>query len=80
LLPELAKALGVTIEELIGVSETKARKRGPKSQLERQLEIVLALPRSTQQKIMVVLDAFITQHKATSCRVGRLSSVYARPE
>jgi transcriptional regulator with XRE-family HTH domain len=66
LLPAMAEALGVTIEELIGVSETKARKRGPKSQLERQLEIVLTLPRQTQQKIMAVLDAFISQHKTTS--------------
>ncbi len=66
LLPDLARALGVTIEELIGVSGAKAGKRGPKSQLERQLEIVLTLPRQTQQKIMAVLDAFITQHKAAS--------------
>lgn len=66
LLPNLAEALGVTIEELIGVSETKARKRGPKSQLEKRLEAVARLPRSTQQKIMTVLDAFIAQHKAAS--------------
>jgi hypothetical protein len=30
------------------------------------MEAVAKLPRSTQQKIMTVLDAFIAQHKAAS--------------
>jgi transcriptional regulator with XRE-family HTH domain len=63
---QLAQALGVSLDELIGGTQTAARKRGPKSQLEQRMEAVAKLPRSTQQKIMTVLDAFIAQHKAAS--------------
>jgi hypothetical protein len=63
---QLAQALGVSLDELIGGTHTAARKRGPKSQLEQRMEAVAKLQRSTQQKIMTVLDAFIAQHKAAS--------------
>ncbi len=66
LVPPLAKALGVSLEEVLGVNQSAAKKRGPKSQLERQLETVADLPRSTQRKIMDVLNALIAQHKAAS--------------
>jgi hypothetical protein len=59
------RTLEVALGELVGRTQTAARKRGPKSQLEKRMEVVAKLPRSTQQKIMAVLDAFITQHKAT---------------
>jgi transcriptional regulator with XRE-family HTH domain len=62
LLPGIAKALGVTIEEVLGISESQARKRGPKSRLERQLESIGKLPRNQQQKILAVVEAFIAQH------------------
>ena len=62
LLPGLAKALGVTIEEILGISQSQARKRGPKSRLERQLESISTLPRNQQQKILAVVEAFIAQH------------------
>jgi hypothetical protein len=58
--------LGVSLEEVLGVDQSAVKKRGPKSQLERQLEMVAELPRSTQRKIMIVLEAFIAQHKTTS--------------
>jgi transcriptional regulator with XRE-family HTH domain len=63
---ELAEALEVSLDELIGGAQTAPKKRGPKSQLEKRMEAVAKLPRSTQQRIMTVLDAFIAQHKATS--------------
>ena len=62
LLPGLAKALGVSIEEILGVGESQARKRGPKSRLERQLESIGKLPRNQQEKILAVVEAFIAQH------------------
>jgi hypothetical protein len=37
-------------------------KRGPKSQLERQLEAIATLPRNQQQKILAVVEAMIAHH------------------
>lgn len=63
LVPKLAKALGVSIEELLGISDGAQRaKRGPKSQLERQLEAIATLPRNQQQKILAVVEATIAHH------------------
>jgi transcriptional regulator with XRE-family HTH domain len=51
LVPALAKVLGVSKEELLGINEGAQRsKRGPKCQLERQLEAVATLPRHQQQR------------------------------
>ena len=47
--PQTAKALDVSVEEILGVSQTTARERGPKSQLEKQLEAIADLPRAQQQ-------------------------------
>ena len=55
----LARALGVTIEELLGDEPTSARKRGPKSKLERQFETIRQLPKSRQQFIGKLLDEMI---------------------
>jgi len=63
LVPQLAKALGVSIEDLLGIGDGAQRaKRGLKSQLERQLEAIATLPRNQQQKILAVVEAFINQH------------------
>jgi transcriptional regulator with XRE-family HTH domain len=63
LVPALAKALGVSMEELLGINEgVQHSKRGPKSQLERQLEAVATLPRHQQQKILAVVEAMIAHH------------------
>jgi phosphoglycolate phosphatase-like HAD superfamily hydrolase len=60
---QLAKALGVSIEDLLGIGDAAQRaKRGPKSQLERQLEAVATLPRNEQQKILAVVEAMIAHH------------------
>ena len=59
----LAKVLGIFIEELLGIGDGAQRaKRGPKSQLERQLEAVATLPRNQQQKILAVVEALIAHH------------------
>jgi transcriptional regulator with XRE-family HTH domain len=63
LVPQLAKALGVSIEDLLGIDDSAQRaKRGPKSQLERQLEAIATLPRNQQQKILAVVEAMIAHH------------------
>ena len=64
LVPKFAKALGVSMEEVLGIDNGAQRsKRGPKSQLERQLEIVGTLPRHQQQKILDVVEAMIAHQR-----------------
>lgn len=60
LLPALAETLGVSVEELIGMTPRNGKKRGPKSKLERQLEVVRDLPRSKQQFVTKLLDQLLT--------------------
>jgi transcriptional regulator with XRE-family HTH domain len=64
LVPRLAKALGVSMEELLGIDNGAQRaKRGPTSQLERQLEAIATLPRHQQQKILAVVEAMIAHQR-----------------
>jgi len=64
LVPRLAKVLGVSMEELLGIGDGAQRpKRGPKSQLERQLEAIATLPRHQQQKILAVVEAMIAHQR-----------------
>ncbi len=59
---QAAEALDVSVAELLGSDATQSRKRGPKSQLEKQIEAIGKLPRSKQQQIAAVIEAFISQH------------------
>ncbi len=58
--PTLAKALGVTIEELIG-EPIKAAKLGPTSKLQQQVAAITQLPRARQQFIIQVIDSMLAQ-------------------
>lgn len=60
LLPNLAHALAVSIEELIG-HEAKPAKRGPAPKLQQQLERISRLPRAQQRFVMQMLDTVIQQ-------------------
>ncbi len=56
LVPPLAHALSVSVEQILGINESSTGKRGPKSQLERQIEVVSQLPRRDQQMILRLID------------------------
>jgi transcriptional regulator with XRE-family HTH domain len=60
-LPKLSRALGVAVEELIGV-KAKPGKRGPTPKLQRQLERLQQLPRSKQRFITEMLETVLQQH------------------
>ena len=55
IIPQLADALGVTVEDILGISK-KTAKRGPKSKLDRQFEGVRRLPKSEQEFVSKFLD------------------------
>jgi transcriptional regulator with XRE-family HTH domain len=59
-LPTLSKALGVSVEELLG-TESRPAKRGPTPKLQRQLEQLSQLPRSQQRFVSKMLDTVLQQ-------------------
>ena len=60
LLPEVARLLGVRVEELLGLDQRAAR-RGPTPKFQQQLERINRLPRNKQRFVMEMLDAVLTQ-------------------
>ena len=63
LLPDLAQALDVSVEELVasGAVPRKAAKRGPISKIEQQMELIRRLPRAKQKLIIDMLDGVLGQ-------------------
>jgi len=61
MLPRLARALGVSLEVLVGEDQRPAAKRGPTPKLQQQLERLSALPKPKQRAVMEVLEAMIAQ-------------------
>ena len=58
--PALAKALAVSVEELLG-TETRRRKRGPAPKLQQQLERLYQLPKSQQRFVSQMLEGVLQQ-------------------
>lgn len=62
MLPTLARALSVSIEELLGEETTATKgKRGPAPRLKKQLEQIAQLPKAKQKFVMEMLDTVIQQ-------------------
>ena len=62
-LPKLAKALGVRIEDLLNGNVSLKGSRGPKGKLRKLFEEVSNLPRNQQQKVIEFVSAFVSQQK-----------------
>ena len=60
-LPDLSRALGVSVEELLGAQDDRPSKRGPAPKLQRQLEQLSQLPRSQQRFVSQMLDTVLQQ-------------------
>ena len=65
LMPELARALGVSVDDLLG-EDGRPAKRGPASRIEQQVELIRRLPRSKQQLVIQMIDAILHQAAAES--------------
>jgi transcriptional regulator with XRE-family HTH domain len=63
-LASMAKALGVTVEELLG--EAKPRRATRPGKLGLVFEQVARLPRRQQDKIVEVVQALVAQHSQTA--------------
>ena len=60
MLPRLASALGVSVEELLG-DQSRPKKRGPTPALQRQLEQLARLPKSKQQFVSAMIETLLQQ-------------------
>ena len=61
-LSTLARALGVSLEELLGEeSAAAARKRGLAPKLQQQMERIQRLPKAKQRFVMEMIDTVLAQ-------------------
>jgi transcriptional regulator with XRE-family HTH domain len=62
-LPLVARALSISLEELLGEAKPAARsKRGPAAKWEQQIEQIAKLPRAQQRFVTQMLDTVLAQH------------------
>jgi len=59
---KLAQALNVPIEELFGSDTAKRKGGGPAGKMRLVFEAASNLPRTQQQKLLAVVEAFVAQH------------------
>lgn len=62
-LPRLAKALGVRVEELLGERPVEPRRPGPVGKLQRVFEQAVALPRREQELVAKFVATLIAEHQ-----------------
>jgi transcriptional regulator with XRE-family HTH domain len=60
LLPQIARVLAVSVEDLIG-EEARATRRGPAPRLLQQMERIQRLPKAQQRFVMQMLDTVLQQ-------------------
>jgi transcriptional regulator with XRE-family HTH domain len=60
---KLAQALNVSVDDLVGTNGKKKRGTGPAGKMRQLFEAASRLPRSQQQKITAVLEAFIAHNR-----------------
>jgi transcriptional regulator with XRE-family HTH domain len=64
LLPKMAKALGVRVEDLVSAAGHAITKRkGPVGEVQRTFEEVTKLPRKQQRKVLEMVQALVEQYK-----------------
>jgi transcriptional regulator with XRE-family HTH domain len=61
-LPALAQALRVSVDELLGVKLPKPKRAVAKGRLQLMFESASKLPRRQQEKILDILEPFVRQH------------------
>jgi hypothetical protein len=59
----MAKVLGVSVEQILGVAPFAERRPGPVGKTQKVFEEVARLPRSQQEKIIEIVGALVDQFK-----------------
>jgi transcriptional regulator with XRE-family HTH domain len=65
----IAKALGVTVEEILGLPKPR-RATAPGGKVRQLFEEVSRLPRRQQDKIVSLLEPFVVQQRQDAAKVG----------
>jgi transcriptional regulator with XRE-family HTH domain len=63
LLPDMARALGISVDELLGTAPIKRAKRSTSSRLHRRIQEIEKLDARARRQIMQFLDTFIEREK-----------------
>jgi transcriptional regulator with XRE-family HTH domain len=66
LLPKMAKALDVRVEDLLVTEGRLAERPGPVGEVQRVFEEVRKLPRSQQRRIVETVDALVQQFRRSA--------------
>jgi len=74
LLAILAKALGVSSDQLLGIKEVKSNGRTRDNRLWRRFSQVEQLPQSQRKQIVQILDAFLDREKLKKAALSQLPS------
>jgi len=61
-LPTLARALGVSVNELLGITPPKPKRIVAKGRLQQVFEKASHLPRRQQQKVTEIVELFVDRH------------------
>lgn len=64
-LPQLARALGVRVEAILGDRQQEIRRPGPVGKLQRVFEQAVALPRREQELVAKFVATLVEQHQRT---------------
>lgn len=59
LLPAMAKALGISVEALLGTETAKRKTKAVDTRMQRRLQQIASLPPDERRQIMQLVDAFI---------------------
>jgi len=65
LVPKMAEILGVSVEQVLGLTATAKRKAAPPGRAKLAFDAVARLPRRQQDKILEMVEAFVS-HTAKS--------------
>jgi transcriptional regulator with XRE-family HTH domain len=65
-LTAMARAFGVTVEEILGADDKTAKRARPAGKLQRSFEKARALPRRQQDLVARFVDTLVEQHKKAS--------------
>lgn len=62
-LPKLAKALGMSVEDLLGVAPSTRRGSGPTGKVHQIFEAVTRMPRYQQQRVIAIVEDMIAAQR-----------------
>lgn len=70
LLPQMAQALGASVEELLGIRPIKRTKKTTDTRLQRRLQQIEKMDPKERRQLLLVIDAFIEREQLRRTRTA----------